>query len=275
MPQLVQLMTGADQLTEHARERVTRAPAESRPLLLSVRGMQLRPGRQPFDAEFRAGELIGVAGLEGHGQDDFVEALRGAATFAGQVIRHEDGREIVIRSTSHAAAHGIAYVPRERGQAVFRWMSIRENFGMPTLSRDSNRGWLSLDSTRERLKTYVKQLSIVLGGAEHEITTLSGGNQQKIVLARWLAADPRVLVLNDPTRGIDIGAKHDLYALLTDLAREGLAVVMLSSELDEHLELMDRVLVFREHELCREIDRASLSRNAIVAAFFGQEGEAA
>jgi ABC-type sugar transport system ATPase subunit len=111
----------------------------------------------------------------------------------------------------------------------------------------------------------------VLGDPDDRITTLSGGNQQKVVIARWLAAGPKVLVLNDPTRGVDVGAKRDLYRLLTRLVQDGMAVVMLSSELDEHVELMDRVLVFREHEVFAELDRAALSRGALVSAFFGRE----
>jgi ABC-type sugar transport system ATPase subunit len=116
-------------------------------------------------------------------------------------------------------------------------------------------------------------MQIVLGSPEDAITTLSGGNQQRVIIARWLAFGPKVLLLNDPTRGIDINAKRDLYALFTALANEGLAVVMLSTELDEHVELMDRVLVFREHELSRELDRGELSREALVAAFFGDGGD--
>lgn len=271
--ELVRLMTGSNQLTEHAREQVEAAAARRGAPVLSVKEMQLKPGGQPFDVEIRSGELIGVAGLEGHGQDAFLESLRGVGAVAGDIVRHEHGSDVVIRSTAAAAAHGIAYVPRERGQAVFRWMSIRENFAMPTLGQDSRAGWLSLGSMRERFAAYVSKLSVVLGSPENEITTLSGGNQQKVVLARWLAANPKVLALNDPTRGVDIGTKQDLYALLTALAQDGLAVVMLSSEIDEHVELMDRVLVFREHELFREIDRKSLSRNALVSAFFGQSEE--
>jgi ABC-type sugar transport system ATPase subunit len=114
----------------------------------------------------------------------------------------------------------------------------------------------------------------VLGSPEHAITTLSGGNQQKVIIARWLAYGPRVLLLNDPTRGIDIGAKNDLYALFGALAAEGLTVVMLSTELDEHVELMDRVLVFREHELFKEFGRSEVTRERLVAAFFGEESEA-
>jgi len=113
----------------------------------------------------------------------------------------------------------------------------------------------------------------VLGSPDDAITTLSGGNQQRVIIARWLASGPRILLLNDPTRGIDINAKNDLYALFGALASEHVAIVMLSTELDEHIELMDRVLVFREHGLSRELDRSELSRDALVAAFFGESGE--
>jgi ABC-type sugar transport system ATPase subunit len=101
--------------------------------------------------------------------------------------------------------------------------------------------------------------------------TLSGGNQQKVILARWLASHPKVLLLNDPTRGVDIGAKRDIYELLVGLAREGVAVVMLSTEVDEHVELMDRVLVFREHEVFAELPRERVTRESLVSAFFGRE----
>jgi len=103
------------------------------------------------------------------------------------------------------------------------------------------------------------------------ITTLSGGNQQKVIIARWLAREPRILLLNDPTRGIDLGAKRDIYALLDKLAADGVAVVMLSTEVDEHVELMDRVIVFREGTVSAVIERDGLSRGRLVSAFFGQE----
>jgi ribose transport system ATP-binding protein len=126
--------------------------------------------------------------------------------------------------------------------------------------------------TGARLRGYIDQLSIKLGNTNDAITTLSGGNQQKVVVARWLATNPRVLLLNDPTRGIDIGAKRDMYALLAELAEQGMGIVMLSTEVDEQVELMDRVLVFREHEMVRELSRKELTRNGLVAAFFGQDG---
>jgi ABC-type sugar transport system ATPase subunit len=270
--ELVRLMTGSEQLTEQAREALEAADRRGA-LALTARGLLLRVDGRPIDVDVHAGELVGVAGLEGHGQEQFLDALRGAGAIAGEIVRHEGGREVALRSPSHAARHGVAYVPRERRQSLFGWMSIRENFAMPTLRRDSWHGFLRMAATRRRLAEYVKRLSIVLREQGDPVTTLSGGNQQKVVIGRWLASEPRVLLLNDPTRGVDVGAKRDLYALLTHLADEGLAVVMLSTELDEHVELMDRVLVFREHELFREIERASLSRQALVSAFFGEQEE--
>jgi ABC-type sugar transport system ATPase subunit len=272
--QLVRLMTGSEALVSAEQERLQPVSDRRGSTVLSVRGLRLRPQGRPIDLEVKAGELIGLAGLEGHGGDTFLERLRGGIETEGDVVRHIDGREVVIRNPAAAADHDIAYVPRERRlDSVFSWMTIRENFALPTLDRDSRFGLISTRSSRRRLRAYVDRLGIVLGSPEHPITTLSGGNQQKVIISRWLAFGPRVLLLNDPTRGIDIGAKNDLYALFGALASEGLAVVMLSTELDEHVELMDRVLVFREHELFKEFDRSEVSRDGLVAAFFGTEGD--
>ncbi|WP_272477160.1 sugar ABC transporter ATP-binding protein [Baekduia alba] len=235
--ELVRLMTGADHLAAGAAERAHTAPGD---VVLEVEGFTLR-----------AGELVGLAGLEGHGQDAFLRAL---ATSAG------------------ARA---AYVPRERrAESIFESKSIRENFGIVTLGRDARRGLLSPARTRARLGEYVDRLRIKLGDPEDAITTLSGGNQQKVVMARWLATEPEVLLLNDPTRGVDINAKRDLYALLLDLAADGMAIVMLSTEVDEHVELMDRVVVFREGQVAAELPRDALNRQALVAAFFGEAADA-
>jgi ABC-type sugar transport system ATPase subunit len=272
--ELVRLMTGSDELTSIGRLETASAASRRGAPVLSVRSLKLRPDGLPIDLQVHAGELIGLAGLEGHGQNEFLEALWAQNVIAGEIVRHLDGGDVVIRSAVQAADCDIAYVPRERRlDSLFSWMTIRENFALPTLGQDSRFGWLSLRSSRRRFASYVERLQIVLRSPEDAITTLSGGNQQRVIIARWLAFGPRILLLNDPTRGIDINAKNDLYALLRALAGENLAVVMLSTELDEHVELMDRVLVFREHELFRELDRSELSREALVAAFFGESGE--
>jgi len=271
---LVRLMTGADHLTAGASVAPARRqrPAPGQALgetLLRVHGLRLRPGAPPIEAEIRAGELVGLAGLEGHGQDAFLRALWEGPPRAGAGA--VTCGTAAIRSRVQATAAGIAYVPRDRrSESLFAPLSVVENFAVVTGSQDRRGGLLSWRRATRRLHTYAERLSIKLADGSEPITTLSGGNQQKVVMARWLAASPRVLLLNDPTRGVDLGAKRDLYALLGRLASEGVAVVMLSTEVDEHVELMDRVLVFREGELCAELPGEGLTRHVLVASFFGR-----
>ena len=271
--ELVRLMTGADHLTGEAGERAARhVPGDE---ILHARGVQLRPGSAPIDFRLRAGELVGLAGLEGHGQTSFLLALRGEGSYAG-ALTLTGSEQTVIGSPQAAAAHGVAYVPRERrDEALFSSIPIRGNFALPTLPEDTTAGIIRTRKSERRLREWIDRLGITLGRSSDDIGTLSGGNQQKVVLARWLAAKPKVLLLNDPTRGVDIGAKHDIYDLLVGLSQQGVAVVMLSTEVDEHVELMDRVLVFREHEVFAELPRVEVTRDALVSAFFGRHHEEA
>jgi ABC-type sugar transport system ATPase subunit len=214
--------------------------------------------------------VVGLAGLEGHGQDEFLRALWDGDA-AGRVLRVDGSARTPIRSARHAASLGIGYVPRDRrGESLFAPLSIQENFGVVTARADRRLGLLSHAARRARLALYRESLGIRMGKPTDLITTLSGGNQQKVIIARWLARQPRILLLNDPTRGIDLGAKRDIYALLDKLAADGVTVVMLSTEVDEHVELMDRVLVFREGTVGAVLDRDQLSGAALVSAFFGQ-----
>ena len=267
--ELVRLMTGAEHLVEQA-PRVHRAAADDG-AVLRCRGMRLAAGRRPFDVTVHAGELVGLAGLEGHGQDVFLKALWGSGAAAGDVLRVRDDVEQPITSPRQAAATGIAYVARERrAESLFASKSVAENFGVVTLTRDTRGTLLQPRATIARLREYVTRLHMKIGRPDDLITTLSGGNQQKVVVARWLATGPAVLLLNDPTRGVDLGAKRDLYQLLRELTDGGMAVVMLSTEVDEHVELMDRVLVFREQELAAQLRRDQLARETLVGAFFGE-----
>jgi ABC-type sugar transport system ATPase subunit len=232
---LVALMTGGEGPAVSVGERPAREVGET---VLSHEG----------GFEISAGELVGLAGLEGHGQDRFL-------------------RELAI-----AAGDRGAYVPRERrAESLFESKSILENFGLPTLTRDTSVGVIRPARTRKRFAGLVDRLGIKLGEPGDLITTLSGGNQQKVIVARWLATDPSIFLLNDPTRGVDLGAKRDLYILLEELACRGMAVVMLSTEVDELIELMDRVIVFRDGEVFCELAREQLTRANLVGAFFGQE----
>jgi ABC-type sugar transport system ATPase subunit/ribose/xylose/arabinose/galactoside ABC-type transport system permease subunit len=259
LDRLVVLMTGGEHLVQPQgavlAPAATAGAGEPAGVVLAAGGLTLR-----------AGEIVGLAGLEGQGQDEYLRALRFAAGKDGAKAR-------------------IAYVARDRREeSIFPPLSVRENFTAATLSKDARGGLISARRASARFAGYADRLKIRLGRDQDAITTLSGGNQQKVVIARALACDPRVLLLNDPTRGVDIGAKRDIYALLRELAASGMAIVMLSTEVDEHLELMDRVLVFRDGAPATELSRTGLSRTglastglsstgltrgAIVAEFFG------
>ncbi len=268
--ELVRLMTGAEHLTDTGHVHPERP--RSGDVVLRASGLKLHRGGAEIDFELHAGEIVGLAGLEGQGQDVFLRALRGAGGVGGSVVRDTAEREVAIDSPHAAARAGIAYVPRERrDEALFAVLSVRENFALPTVGHDTVAGFVRSASSERRLTGYVDRLRIKLGRSSDGIGTLSGGNQQKVVIARWLAAKPRILLLNDPTRGVDLGAKRDIYDLLAELTADGIAVVMISTEVDELIELMDRVLVFKEGELEAELPRSALSRSALVASYFGQE----
>jgi len=261
---LVALMTGG----EHLVPPEARADTDPGPVAPAVTSGAGQPGGQQGEVvlaadglTLRAGEIVGLAGLEGQGQDEYLRALRSATGPGGAAAR-------------------IAYVARDRREeSIFPPLSVRENFTAATLARDARGGLISVRRASARFAAYADRLKIRLGRDHDAITTLSGGNQQKVVIARALACDPQVLLLNDPTRGVDIGAKRDIYALLRELAASGMAIVMLSTEVDEHLELMDRVLVFRDGAPATELSRTEfsstgLTRGAIVAEFFGASAAA-
>jgi ABC-type sugar transport system ATPase subunit len=271
--QLIRDMVGAEHAVPSGG-RARRSTGLGGEICLRVSDLRLRPGAPPVDLEVRAGEILGLAGLEGHGQDEFLRALYGERVAAGEVKSVESGREEEIDSRAGALDAGIAYVPRDRrDEAIFPTLSTLENFGIASTGADRRRGFLARSSTQARFQGFVEQMRIVAPHPGNRITTLSGGNQQKVIIARWLATRPRVLLLNDPTRGVDLGAKRDIYAVLTELAAAGTAVVMLSTELIELIELMDRVLVFREGGVFRELRQEELSRNRLVASYFGQEAD--
>lgn len=270
---LVTLMTG-NVVVDGQRDRAAAAQHRDRVVLIADR-LSLTRDAAPMNLELRAGEIIGIAGLEGHGQESLLLALWGGASAGGEVRRVDGDRETVVRSHRQAARRGIAYVPRDRRKAsIFPSLPIIENFAVTTLEADARAGLLSMKAQRERFQQYRDSLAIRLGRPDDAITTLSGGNQQKVILARWLATEPEVLLLNDPTRGIDVGAKHDVYELLRERADAGAAIVLLSSELEEHLSLVDRVIVMREHAVFAEFAGEQITREALVAAYFGVGHEA-
>jgi ABC-type sugar transport system ATPase subunit len=269
---LLRLMSGDQPVAETFERGVRKIDGR---VVLRLDGVRLTHGSDVLETEIHAGEIIGVAGLEGHGQERFIRVLAGVdAPVDGAVVRELGDRSVPIGSQAQAARLKVVYVPRDRkSEGLFEPLSIVDNFALPTSQQDATAGLLRERRRRRRLGEYVERLRIRLGSPRDQITTLSGGTQQKVLIARWLAMRPEVMVLNDPTRGVDLGTKRDIYRLLELLADSGVAVVVLSTEVEEHIALMDRVLVFREGGLFAEIPHASLSRERLIAAFFGAESE--
>ena len=272
--QLVQLMVGSEHPGTIEREANAEGVAPDAAIALRVRGVRLHPGAADIDCDFRAGEIVGVAGLEGQGQHEFLEVLSGSRPQAGTVETLFGADLHTVRSRADALHEGIAYVPRDRrDEALFPTLSVLENFGVASMADDRRRGLISRESTQSRFTGFLEQLRINVPRSRDRVTTLSGGNQQKVIIARWLALKPRVLVLNDPTRGVDLGAKNDIYRVLGEAAAAGTTVIMLSTELIELIELMDRVLVFREGAVFCELERQQLTRARLVAGYFGRKEE--
>lgn len=241
-------------------------------ITLQARGLALRPGAAPFDEVVGAGEIVGLAGLDGHGQQTFLKMLAGlAAPAAGDILVERDGKAERIASFRRAVSRGVAYLPRDRrATGIFPTLSVLDNFAIATVGRDAPVGLIGSGRRRSRYEHYRERLSIVAPRPDAPITTLSGGNQQKVLLARWLAAEPKLLLLDDPTRGVDVATRRVLYGVFRDLAKEGMGLVVLSSEIEEILLLCDRVLVFREHALAARLSGAEMTTETVIAAMFGR-----
>ncbi|RWE78055.1 MAG: sugar ABC transporter ATP-binding protein [Mesorhizobium sp.] len=237
---------------------------------LHVRGLVIAPGIDPISQTIAPGEIVGLAGLDGHGQERFLRALAGLERpVAGEIS--VDGKAGSITSFRKAVAGGIAYLPRDRrSTGIFPTQSVLDNFVISTVSNDRRFGLLSFAARRRRYETYRQRLSIVAPRPDAAITTLSGGNQQKVLLARALALEPNFLLLNDPTRGVDVATRHVLYDVFRGLAAEGMALVILSSEIEEILLLCHRVLVFREQRVSAEFSGAEMTTDTVIAAMFGR-----
>ncbi|MGH7122605.1 MAG: ATP-binding cassette domain-containing protein [Acetobacteraceae bacterium] len=236
---------------------------------LTVRGLKLRPRAPAFDETVHAGEIVGLAGLEGHGQEDFLEVLAGLRRpEAGRVLVGRDGP--ALTGVKQAVRQGVAYLPRDRRTTgIFPTLSVVDNFAIATLERDRRFGLISRSARGARFGRYRERLAVVAPSDRALITALSGGNQQKVLLARVLALEPRVLLLNDPTRGVDIRTRHTLYEVFTSLAAEAMALVVLSTEIEEIVRLCHRVLVFREGSVQARFDRTAMQAERVIAAMFG------
>ena len=255
---VIRMMVGRD-----VHEVTTQSVAPG-PVVLKVEGLTRSGVIDNVSFEVRAGEIVTLAGLVGAGRSEVVNAIFGADLFdAGSVSIN--GLALKPGDPAAAMGAGVGYIPEDRRQqALVGKLSVRSNATLAALEAVSPGGLIRRDLEDRIMDRAVRTLSVRMASPDVPIATLSGGNQQKVVIARWLARNPRLLILDEPTKGVDVGAKAEISAIIVRLAAEGRAILLVSSELPEVLALSDRVLVMRSGRITGELDRASLSAERIM-----------
>jgi simple sugar transport system ATP-binding protein/ribose transport system ATP-binding protein len=244
-------------------------PPPDAPVVLSVRGLT-RPGAcHDISFDIRAGEIVGLAGLVGSGRSEVARAIFGADRFTRGEIRL-DGQRLRVDSPGAGVASGLAMLPESRkDQGLLMRLPVGQNVTLPHLNRVSRAGVVSPGRERRAVGRLLHQLGVRPESVTPLISRLSGGNQQKVLFAKWLFERPRVLILDEPTRGVDVGAKRAIYELIASLAADGLPILLISSELEEILGLAHRVLVMRRGTIVAEFAGDALAEESILRAAFG------
>lgn len=215
--------------------------------------------------KFRAGEIVGISGLLGAGRTELMSAVVGAYKVKGSGSIQVKGKKTVFRTPSSAIKAGIGYVTEDRkNTGLILNQTIRFNSSLACLSRILKAGILSPRKEKEIVSDLVEKLRIKTEGIENKVSSLSGGNQQKVVLAKWLANNPCILILDEPTRGVDVGARYEIYSIMKELAAQGVCIIMISSDLPEVIGMSDRVYVMYEGKLQGELQKEELSEDAIM-----------
>ncbi|MBX3576347.1 MAG: sugar ABC transporter ATP-binding protein [Rhizobiaceae bacterium] len=237
--------------------------------LLTVDGLSHPTEFDRVSFELRQGEILGFYGLVGAGRSEVMQAIAGmTGTSAGSITLA--GHRIAPRTAADSIDAGIVYVPEERGrQGVVIGMPIFKNVSLPSLARTSKSGVLRLAEEFRLARTFTERLDLRASSLSQDVGTLSGGNQQKVVIAKWLATEPKLIILDEPTKGIDIGSKAAVHAFMAELVEQGLSVIMVSSELPEILGMSDRVVVMREGRVAATFDNAGLDAETLVRAAAG------
>jgi ribose transport system ATP-binding protein len=264
---MVRLMVGRELKQFFQRSRSQ--PVENAGL--EVRGLRWTPRQPAMDLNIRPGEIVGMAGLIGAGRTELAETLFGIRPMVSGEVRL-GGQALRIRQPKQAIDAGIYLVPEDRrSQGLLLEQSIQHNVSLPSLDRLRRLHLVSLARERALAEEQRRQLNIRTPHIRQTVALLSGGNQQKVALAKWLGRGPRVLILDEPTRGVDVGAKSEIYALMDRLAGEGVAILMISSDLEEIIGMSDRVLVMHEGRLAGELPRSGLNEEAIMRLATGSD----
>jgi ABC-type sugar transport system ATPase subunit len=219
----------------------------------------------------RKGEILGFAGLVGAGRSELMAAIFGFRCLDSGKVK-VDGKEVPPNSPIESIRRGIGFVPEDRKlQGLVLGMSIRENATLANLEQVSRGGLIKNSEERNIADYYVKKLAIKTPGIEQKVQNLSGGNQQKVVISKWLATNPKVLIMDELTRGIDVGAKKEIYSLITALARDGVGIILISSELPEVLGMSDRIIVMHEGVVKGELSRAEATQKLIMSMILRED----
>lgn len=258
---LIRLMVGRTISTLFPKQEV-----KAGEVVLKVENLSHSGIFENISFELRRGEILGMAGLVGAGRTDVARALFGVEPPTSGRMQ-VDGREVRVTSPQQAIRLGLAYVPEDRQlHGLIPPMNITSNISLPMLGQYARRGWLRDKTERAAAFGAARQMEVRANNIWQKARELSGGNQQKIVLAKWLSTKPRIMILDEPTRGIDVGTKAAVHALMSKLAAEGMAILMISSELPEVLGMSDRILVLREGHLTGHFTRAEATQEKIISA---------
>ncbi len=263
--ELIHMMVGRELGSIFPKREIT--PGE---VVLELRNVSSRAaGVRQVSLSVRKGEILGIAGLVGSGRTQLAETIFGLTPAdSGEILLR--GEAIAIGSAADAIRYGIGYVPEDRPRhGAILEMSIAANTSLGNLKRVAHHGLIDRAEERQLAERFVKQLRVKTPSVELETGALSGGNQQKVALARWLAIDPAVLILDEPTQGVDVGSKAEIHSLMADLAERGLAIIMISSELPELLGMSDRIAVMHAGTIRGTLDRKDATQQSILSLALG------
>ncbi|MBN2313857.1 MAG: sugar ABC transporter ATP-binding protein [Sedimentisphaerales bacterium] len=264
---VIRMMVGRDLEDEHLRH-----DSEQGSVALRVVGLTVGEKVKNVSFEVHQGEILGVAGLMGSGRTETMRAVFGAdRADAGQIYLHEATQSVDVRSPRDAVRNGIALLTEDRKeQGLLLPLAVRENISLIRLGGVSRLGWMDLAEERSVAGRFIAALSVRCLSAEQTVGELSGGNQQKVVIAKWMYRDCDILIFDEPTRGIDVGAKFEIYHMLGDLADKGKAIIFISSDLKELMAVCERIMVMSAGRIAATFDRGQWSEEKIISAAFSE-----
>ncbi|PGT83856.1 sugar ABC transporter ATP-binding protein [Bacillus sp. AFS040349] len=262
--EIVKMMVGR-QLGDRFPERKTTLGPER----LNIENFTCKGKFEHISFSVKQGEILGVAGLMGAGRTEIMEAIFGyRQKQSGKVLI--DGKEVSIKSAYDAIQQGIGFITEDRkSEGLVLGLSVRENFSLTNLGRISKKSVISSKTEESFVDDLIQKLHVKTASRELPVKSLSGGNQQKIVIGKWIGIEPKILILDEPTRGVDVGAKKEIYQLMNQLTEQGVAIIMVSSELPEILGMSDRILVIREGKLSATLLREEADQEKIMQAATG------